>query len=294
MTAPSQIRTLKDVAADPLIGEALRKKFRGNIPKPKVVISENVRATIFNDSELLRIANEHYAGVVQPLEPIYDGVDLEQARSQTVRAADVRVSNLLGHVDEPTWKRMLDAYLDGRKDHLEIVQPNGDWRLVDFSVQTYRTHEQRSRAVSSFDEDGKVETVQITNEIPRMIIVMKFLDFKGENDLIYKNGRPVGEKDDSQAQMLEKILAQMANSGGGGTDAVTQMLLQQMMAQNAALQARLDSLEQRENTGAPTPQAPAQTAAEQAPAAQGPTPMSKSSATSAVDAAFADLGDDDE
>jgi hypothetical protein len=139
---------------------------------------------------------------------------------------EVPVRNLIGHVDKATWIFMLESCVEWAIDCHGSVQPNGRWELYDFEVQTEDRNKRIMKTVGQ-REDGKPELLEIVEPVQYLVVGMRYVDVKGQEDLVYEMGRPTTRKNSGlDAKSLQAILS---NSGGGSGE--TEKLLNEQKTQ---------------------------------------------------------------
>ena len=118
-----------------------------------------------------------------------------------------RLQNLLGRVDTPTFVFMMESMLEWCIDTRASVQPNGKWELLNYEqkIETIETH--RNQTVGK-DQDGRVQTIDIAEDIQYLVIGMEFVDLNGAGDLQYDMGRvKAGGEASLTPKMLKELLA---------------------------------------------------------------------------------------
>lgn len=121
-----------------------------------------------------------------------------------------RLQNLLGRVDTPTFVYMMESMLEWCIDCRASVQPNGKWELLNYEqkVEIIETH--RNQTVGK-DQDGRVQTVDIAEDVQYLVIGMEFVDINGHGDLQYDMGRV---KSGGEASLTPKMLKEMLETQG--------------------------------------------------------------------------------
>ena len=121
-----------------------------------------------------------------------------------------RLQNLLGRVDTPTFVYMMESMLEWCVDCRAAVQPNGKWELLNYEqkVEVIETH--RSQTVGK-DQDGRVQTIELAEDIQYLVIGMEFVDINGNGDLQYDMGRV---KSGGEASLTPKMLKELLENQG--------------------------------------------------------------------------------
>lgn len=117
------------------------------------------------------------------------------------------LKNVLGYVDTPTWVFMLEGMIEWCIENHSAVQPNGKWELCAYEYDVESKERRRMRAVGR-DQDGRPQTMEISEDVQQLVIGMEFVDINGQTDVQYDMGRP---RSSSESQitpaMLKDILA---------------------------------------------------------------------------------------
>jgi len=121
-----------------------------------------------------------------------------------------RLQNLLGRVDTPTFVYMMESMLEWCVDCRAAVQPNGKWELLNYeqAVEVIETH--RNQTVGK-DQDGRVQTIELAEDVQYLVIGMEFVDINGNSDLQYDMGRV---KAGAEASLTPKMLKELLESQG--------------------------------------------------------------------------------
>ena len=138
---------------------------------------------------------------------------------------EVPIRNLIGSVDKATWIFMLESCVEWAIDCHGAVQPNGRWELYDFECQTEDRNKRSVRTVGQ-KEDGKPELLEVIEPVQYLVVGMRFVDIKGQEDLVYEMGRPTTKRDGLDAKALKQLLESQ-----GGTSSETEKKLQEQRAQ---------------------------------------------------------------
>tara|TARA_R100001163_G_scaffold60745_1_gene50222 strand:+ start:306 stop:974 length:669 start_codon:yes stop_codon:yes gene_type:complete len=119
-----------------------------------------------------------------------------------------RLSGILNFVDEPLYREQIGKTIESMLKHIRLRQPNGDWVVTDFEVDVRPNR----------------------NGDDAIMLAVKFVDTKNEQDLQYQNGVPlVDVKVDvsgSNKELIEAIQAQ----GSSSNDQELKDLMKQFIA----------------------------------------------------------------
>jgi hypothetical protein len=148
------------------------------------------------------------------------------------------ISTVVYNVTAPIWRNMVRSAIDGLAGDIGVVQPNGKWVLCDAEVGII---EKRHRFVTSVDKESGREVVE-DEMVEYLLFAFEYIDARGEQDLVYRNGRPV-DPTQFNFQGLGPELAQAlqqvsVNKASDQTD-----LIQQLVEQNKQLMERVEALD---------------------------------------------------
>ena len=121
---------------------------------------------------------------------------------------ECRLAGVLNFVDEPLYREQIGKTIESMLKHIRLRQPNGDWVIMDFEADV--------RPNRGGDD--------------AIMLAVKFVDTKNEQDLQYQNGVPlVDVKVDvsgSNKELIEAIQAQ----GSSSNDQELKDLMKQFIA----------------------------------------------------------------
>ena len=130
---------------------------------------------------------------------------------------EVPIGNVLGSVDKATWVFMLESCVNWAIETHSAVQPNGNWELQSFEdlveERTFKTMRTVGRK-----KDGTPELMDQVHSKQFLVIGMRFVDVKGEKDLVYEMGRPTTNKQtDNNGLTAEAVKLMMSQMSKGGS-----------------------------------------------------------------------------
>ena len=121
-----------------------------------------------------------------------------------------RLKNILGYVDTPTWVYMLEGLIEFAKESRQSIQPNGQWELCNYEYSVEVVENKRNRMTGK-DADGRPMTTEITEDVQYLVIGIKFVDIRGQDDVQYDMGRPRRQSENQLSpKMLKELLANQA------------------------------------------------------------------------------------
>ena len=132
-----------------------------------------------------------------------------------LKKSEWKLKGMLNHVDDTIYRDQINKTIEGMLKHIKLVQPNGDWVLLEYEVDI-RHNKSNDQAV---------------------MLAANFVDSRNEQDMRYQNGVPaVDVKVDvtgNNRELIEAIQAQGANSTDSGLqDLMKQFLETQIAAAN--------------------------------------------------------------
>ena len=144
------------------------------------------------------------------------------------------------NVTGPIWRNMVRSAIDGLGHVLGAIQPNGRWTIADGEVGII---EKKHRIVTGVDPDSGRELLE-EQLVEYLLFAFEYIDARGENDLQYRNGRPVDPTQfnfDGLGPELASALRDMKSSKVEDQGA----MLAQLVQQNKELMERIQALESK-------------------------------------------------
>ena len=126
----------------------------------------------------------------------------------------------------PIWRNMVRSAIDGLGHDLGAIQPNGRWTIADGEVGII---EKKHRIVTGVDPDSGRELLE-EQLVEYLLFAFEYIDARGENDLQYRNGRPVDPTQfnfDGLGPELASALRDMKSSKVEDQGAMLAQLVQQ-------------------------------------------------------------------
>ena len=223
--------------------------------------SDNPRTMIQTTDRLLAVANERLASMLPE-----DPEELERLKT-TCRQYGPKfnqkpVANLLQYVNADIWGDMVQAQVDFWAKTVSIVQPNGNWVLIEYSLDFLTVHHMRE-VKDGVDMMTKLQKwKKVATEITYIAIVALFADEKNANEVLYENARVASEVREENADVrhremidamaekdarLESLIEVLATNLGGDGDSAALIASQSSVISDqklaiANLGSRLDQL----------------------------------------------------
>ena len=149
------------------------------------------------------------------------------------------IPTTVGYVDEPTWVYIIESAVEWVADSWGAVQPNGDWRLEAFEL-TVEDRVKTKNAYVGKDENGRIQTTEISEQNTYLVLGLQYVDINGERDLVYDMGRPTTRNEQFDPKLMKQL---MANAGQNqSSDGDSQKLIAEQAAKIAEQDKALESL----------------------------------------------------
>ena len=164
----------------------------------------------------------------------------ENGNRTRIKEWQVPVSTLIYNVTGPIWRNMVRSAIDGLGHDLGAIQPNGRWTIADGEVGII---EKKHRIVTGVDPNSGRELVE-EQLVEYLLFAFEYIDARGENDLQYRNGRPVDPTQfnfDGLGPELASALRDIKSSKAEDQGA----MLAQLVQQNKELMERIQALESK-------------------------------------------------
>jgi len=218
-----------------LLSRVLKKRAKGSLMEEELA-TDVQRRKLGDKNALIQNAKQ----IIE--ERISEFDKLEQYRESGHRTGikewQIPVSTIVYNVTAPIWRNMVRSAIDGLAGDLGVVQPNGRWVLNDAEVAII---EKKHRYVTSVDKETGHEVVE-QEMVEYLLFAFEYIDARGEQDLVYRNGRPV-DPTQFNFQGLGPELAQALQQVTESKATDQSALIQQLIEQNKALMNRVDALE---------------------------------------------------
>ena len=141
-----------------------------------------------------------------------------------------RLAGILNFVDEPLYREQIGKTIEAMLKHIRLRQPNGDWVVTDFEVDVRPNR----------------------NGDDAIMLAVKFVDTKNEQDLQYQNGVPlVDVKVDvsgSNKELIEAIQAQGASSNDSELKDLMKQFIAAVATNGMANAASVEKTEVKEDS----------------------------------------------
>tara|TARA_R110002020_G_scaffold339122_1_gene554270 strand:- start:508 stop:1170 length:663 start_codon:yes stop_codon:yes gene_type:complete len=135
-----------------------------------------------------------------------------------LKTAEWRLAGMLNYVDEEIYRVQIGKTLESMMKHIKLVQPNGDWVLLDYEADI--------RPNKNGDQS--------------LMLAASFVDTKNENDMKYQNGIPSVDVNvdvtGSNKELIEAIQAQGGGSDNAELIATLNRFINSMTPQNASVE----------------------------------------------------------
>ena len=220
-----------------LIERVLKKRSGGSLMKEEFV-GENSKRKLTDSQALIKHAREAIN------EKLINPDKLEKCRKNNHRTqvmeAQFPIANVVYSATAPIWRNIIRSSIDGLAEDLHVRQPNAKWKLCDAEMQVIS----KLHKVNTGVDESTGRELWEEEDVEYLLVAMEYVDERGEQDLQYRDGRPLtGERLDFQglAPELAEAMARIASEKQGPSPQSDQM--QQLLDQNAALMARLEALE---------------------------------------------------
>ena len=140
-----------------------------------------------------------------------------------------RLSGMLNFVDEEIYREQIDKTIGSMLKHIKLRQPNGEWVILDYEADIRKNK----------------------NNDDALMLAVKFVDAKNEQDLQYQNGVPlVDVKVDvsgSNKELIEAIQAQGANSNDSELKDLMKQFIAAVATNGIGNKANNDKVEVKED-----------------------------------------------
>jgi len=184
----------------------------------------------------------HAETIIQ--ERLADNADLTKHREAgnrtRIKEWQVPVSTLIYNVTGPIWRNMVRSAIDGLGHDLGAIQPNGRWTIADGEVGVI---EKKHRIVTGVDPDSGRELVE-EELVEYLLFAFEYIDARGENDLQYRNGRPVDPTQFNFDGLGPELASALMDMKSSKTEDQGTMLVQ-LVQQNKELMDRIQALESK-------------------------------------------------
>tara|TARA_R100000008_G_scaffold86800_1_gene81715 strand:- start:1779 stop:2411 length:633 start_codon:yes stop_codon:yes gene_type:complete len=122
------------------------------------------------------------------------------------------LENLLGSVTPEIWSNICEGAIAGMLKTIRHSQSNGDWQITEYEADIRR------------DRDGR----------ERVMVAVKWVDAKNQNDLTYQNGIPSNlNVNIKQAAIPDEVINAITNRGNSSNDDELKELLKGLVSEMA-------------------------------------------------------------
>ena len=223
-----------------LLSRVLKKRSKGSLMEEELATDVH-RRKLGDKNALIQNAKKI---IDERIDEVQNLGKFREANHRTyLKEWQIPVSTIVYSVTAPIWRNMVRSAIDGLAGDINVIQPNGRWVLNDAEIAII---EKRHKYVTSVDKETGREVVE-EEMVEYLLFAFEYIDARGEQDLVYRNGKPV-DPTQFNFQGLGPELAQAlqqvsANKSSDQTD-----LIQQLVDQNKALLERIEALETTKTT----------------------------------------------
>ena len=218
-----------------LLSRVLKKRAKGSLMEEELATDVH-RRKLGDKDALIKNAKKIIEERISEVDKL--GEFRESGHRTGVKEWQIPVSTIVYNVTASIWRNMVRSAIDGLAGDLGVVQPNGRWVLNDAEVAII---EKKHRYVTSVDKETGREVVE-QEMVEYLLFAFEYIDARGEQDLVYRNGRPV-DPTQFNFQGLGPELAQALQRVTENKVTDQSALIQQLIEQNKALMDRVDALE---------------------------------------------------